>query len=106
MRDRDGRAPARELVQRLLHRTLGLGVQRRGRLVEDQHGRVPQHRARDRYPLLLAAGEAVATLADGGVIALGQGGDELVDLSRPRGVLDLLVGGVGQAKRRFSRIEE
>ena len=54
MRDRDRRAPARELVERQLHRALGLVVERGGGLVEDQHGRVAQDRARNRDALLLA----------------------------------------------------
>ena len=92
--DRDRRPALGELVQRLLHRALGLGVQRARRLVEHQHRRVAQHRAGDRDALLLAAGEAVAALADDGVVAVGQRGDQLVDLRGARGGLDLGVGGL------------
>ena len=97
--------PSARLVERLLHGALGLGVQRAGGLVEHQHRRVAQDRARDRDALLLAAGEAVAALADERVVAVGQRRDQVVDLRGARGVLDLLVGRVGLAKRRFSRIE-
>ena len=45
-------------------------------------------------PLLLAAGEAVAALADDRVVALGQRGDHVVDACRLGGRLDLLVGRV------------
>ena len=91
VRDRDRGAPARELIQRLLDSALGLGVQRRGRLVEDQHRRVAKDRARDRDALLLAAREAVSALADRRVVALRQRGDQLVYLGRLRGLFDLLV---------------
>src|SRR5260370_1075355 len=64
VRDGDRRAPLGEAVEGLLHGALGLGVKRARRLVEHEHGRVSQDRARDRDALLLAAGEAVAALAD------------------------------------------
>ena len=51
-------------------------VERARRLVEHQHRRVAQDGARDRDPLLLAAGEAEAALADDGVVAVGQRGDQ------------------------------
>ena len=63
-----------------LHGALGLGVQGAGRLVEDQDRRVAQDGAGDGEALLLAAGEAVAALADDGVVAVGQRGDVVVDL--------------------------
>ena len=69
-------------------------VERRGRLVEHEHGRVAQDRAGDRDALLLAAGEAEAALADDGVVAVGQRGDRVVDLGGAGGVLDLVVGRV------------
>ena len=72
MRDRDRRPPRGEAVERLLHLPLGPGVERARRLVEHQDRRVAQDRARDRDALLLAAREAVAALADDGVVALGQ----------------------------------
>ena len=61
-------------------------------LVEHEHGWVAQHRAGDRHPLLLPAGEAVPALADDGVVALGQRRDQVVDPRGPGGVLDLLIG--------------
>ena len=95
MGDRDHRAAARQLVERLLHGALGLGVEGARRLVEDQDRRVSQDRARDRDPLLLAARESVAPLADHRLVALGETLDQVVDLGGPRRVLDLGVGGVG-----------
>src|SRR5919205_505517 len=82
-------------TERRLHGALGLGVQRAGRLVEDEHRRVAQDRPRDRDALLLAAREPVAALADHGVVAVGQRGDERVDLRRARRGLELLVARVG-----------
>ena len=40
------------------------GVETRGRLVEDEDRRVPDHRPGDREPLALAAREQTALLAD------------------------------------------
>ena len=51
---------------------LGRGVDRGGRVVEDQHARVGEQRARDRDPLALAAGQRQAALADARVVALRQ----------------------------------
>ena len=56
---------------------------------------VLQQHAGDGQALLLAAGEAVAPLADQGVVAVGQGGDDVPDTGGPAGLLDLGVGGVG-----------
>ncbi len=64
-------------------------VQRRGGFVEDQDRRVLQQRARDRHALLLAAGQLQAALADHGVVALGRGRDEVVDVRRLGRRLDL-----------------
>src|SRR5438552_2389643 len=77
--DRDRRAALREAVERLLHEPLGLGVERARRLVEDEDRRVAQDRARDRDALLLAAREAVAALADDGVVSLRQRRDHMMD---------------------------
>src|SRR5437660_247429 len=74
---------------------VGARVERARRLVEDQDRRVAQDRARDRDALLLAAGEAVAALADHGVIAVGQARDQVVDARRARGLLELRVARVG-----------
>ena len=101
--------PSTSRVERLLHGALGLRVERRGRLVEHEDRRVAQDRARDRDPLLLAAREAVAALADDGLVALGQRRDQAVDLRGARGLLDLLVGRVGLREAEVlahGRVEE
>ena len=84
-----------EQLERLLHGALRLHVERAGGLVEHEHRRVAQDRPGDRDALLLPAGEAEAALADDGVVAVGQPGDDLVDLRGARRVLDLLVRRVG-----------
>ena len=56
VRDDERRAAGHQFAQRPLDRDLALGVQRRGRLVQEQDGRVAQDRARDRDPLLLPDG--------------------------------------------------
>jgi len=47
-------APRHQALQRLLHRTLALRVQRAGGLVQQQDRRVLEQRTRDRDALLLA----------------------------------------------------
>src|SRR5438045_2523493 len=76
--DHNGRAPAREVGERLLHEPLGLGVERRGRLVKDEHGGVREHGAGDGEALTLAAGKEDAALADDCVVAARKLADELV----------------------------
>ena len=69
MRDRDDGLALHQRVEVLLDRRLDLGVERRGRLVEDQDRRVLQQDARDRDALPLSAGQLHAALADMGVVA-------------------------------------
>ena len=66
--DGDHRAPFHQGVERLLDRRLDLGVERAGRLVEDQDRRVLEDQPGDRDALALAAGELHAALADVGVV--------------------------------------
>ena len=70
-------------AQRAEDPRLDLGVDRRGGVVEDQQPRPADEGAGQRDPLPLAAGERRAALAEPGVEAVGQGGDEAVGL-RPR----------------------
>ena len=95
VRDDDRGAAAHQTAQRRLHLPLRIGVERRGRLVEQQDRRVLQHRARDGDALPLAAREPDAVLADRRVVALRQVADEVVGARRARGGLDL---GVGRAE--------
>lgn len=92
--DRDGRAPGRQRVERLLHGLLRARVERARGLVEHEHGRVAQHDPRDREALPLAAREAIAALADERLVAVRQTADQLVDLGGAGGCAQLLVGRV------------
>ena len=63
---------------------LGLGVERRRRLVEDQHLRVVVQRAGDAEALALAARELHAALADHLVEPVGERPDDVVELRERR----------------------
>ena len=75
VRDQHRRAPRRIGRRRVRIVALGLGVDRRQRVVEDQDPRVGGQRAGQRDPLALAARQRDAALADQRVVALGQHGD-------------------------------
>ena len=72
-----------EVLERFLHEPLVLGVQRAGRLVEQQDRRILQDGPRNGDALALAAGQPGAALAEEGVVALRQFRDELVGHGRP-----------------------
>ena len=57
VRDHDGGAARLEMIERVAEQRLGFGVERAGRLVEQQDLRIAQHGARDRQALPLAAGQ-------------------------------------------------
>jgi hypothetical protein len=90
VRDGDGGAALHQVVERLLDLLLGLGVDRRGGLVEDQDARVDEQRAGDADALALAARQALAALADERVVAMRQAQDEVVRVGRARRRDDLL----------------
>ena len=68
--------PGAQPGERLLHGGLALGVERAGRLVEQQDARVAQQGAGQRDALALPAREALAAGADPGREAFRQRGDE------------------------------
>ena len=76
VRHHQGGAPLHQPVEGGLDGHLGLRIQGRGRLVQQQDWRVPQQRARQHDALALAAGELPAAFAGIRVIPLGQRGDE------------------------------
>ena len=86
VRDHQRGAALHQIVERLLHRRLRLGVELRGRFVEDQDRRVLEQRARDGETLALPARELLARLADDVVVALRQRHDELVGVGRGGGL--------------------
>ena len=85
--------PYGKLRQRWLDRPLGLGVERRGRLVQDQDRRVLEEHAGDGQALLLPAGEFHAALADDRVEPVRQLGDHRRPAGPARRLLDLRLGG-------------
>ena len=76
VRDHQRGAVGHQVIERVLHQALGLGVERGGGLVEDQDRRVLEHRARDRQALALAARQPAALAADAALQAFGQALDE------------------------------
>src|SRR5580704_8170030 len=97
VRDHNRGAAAAHLLQRALDLLLGAGVERAGRLVEQQDVRVLEDGAGDRHPLLLAARELQPALAHGRLVALRQRHDEVVDARQPGSLLDLVAAGAGPA---------
>ena len=91
--DGDRRAPVGHPLQRLGDQAVGPGIQRRRRLVEDQHPRIADEGPGDRQTLPLPARQAAAALADQGVVAAGQRHHEVVHLGASGRGLDLGVGG-------------
>src|SRR5687767_4824888 len=76
MGDDEHRPPLEQPIDRLLDEPLRFGIERGGRLVEDENRRIDEERARDRDALPLSAGQASAALSEQGVVALGKLADE------------------------------
>ena len=64
--------PCMIAIERPLHQSLALRIERARRLVEQQDRRVAQHGARNGDALALAGGQRHAALAEHGVVALRQ----------------------------------
>ena len=90
VRDDQRRAVLHDIFQRRLHQNFVLGVERGGRLVEQQYGSVLQDGARNGEPLALAARQGHPALADGRVISLVEMADEFGRRRALGGGLDLL----------------
>ena len=69
VRDKDRGSLAHHVAQPAENAFFGVGVDARKRVVEHQNFRLAQDGARERRPLLLAAGKRDAALADHGVEA-------------------------------------
>ena len=89
--------PSQSLLQRLLDRLFGLGIERRSRLIQKDDRRVLQEGAGDGDALALAAGELHAVLAAGRVVAAVEAHDEVVRISGLGGGDDLFLAGAGAA---------
>lgn len=91
------RAAFHQSVHALLDNGLGVGVDGRGCLVQDHHGRVGHSGPGNGQQLPLALGQVGAVALQGGVIAIGQTGDEVVSAGQLGGGNAFLVGGVQTA---------
>ena len=90
--DDDGGAPLHDALESLLNGTLRLSVEGRSGFVEDQYRGTPEHGTGDGEALALTSREVEPSVANGGVVALGQGLDKLVGMSHPCGFAYLVEG--------------
>jgi hypothetical protein len=81
-------------AQRRLDLGLSVDVQRGQRIVEHEHRRMADHRAGERQPLPLTAGQRQALLADPGVQAPGQRIDERLGMGDPQRAAHVVVAGL------------
>ncbi len=81
-----------DVVQQLIGQ---VGVQTRGRLVQDQDVAPGQERSGHHQPSALTAGHGDPFLANRGVDALGQRCHPFGELRRLKGGGDVLIGGIG-----------
>ena len=96
--------PARGRVEHVVDQRLrGLRVEVRGRLVEEEHRRVGEQRARERQPLSLTAREPPAVLADERVEPVRQRLDPVVEPRPAERLLELVVGRAAAARAAGSR---
>ena len=97
VRDDKRRPPAQQVLHRLADLDLGAGVDRGGRLVQDQHGGVAAEDARDREQLPLPDRDLFGVAVEWGVVSPRQGADEKIRARRLCGGDDLLARRVGSA---------
>src|SRR5205823_12640911 len=95
VRDHDHRAIHDQLVQRVHDLGIGRNVEGGSGLVEDQDGGVAQESAGNGNTLPLTAGEILALLSYGGIVAFRQVHDGLVDIGFFGDFKDLLDAGSG-----------
>ena len=94
VRDGNGGATVGCRIQRLLHHALRHRIERAGRLVQDQHGRVLQQHPGDRDPLFLPAAQPITPFTHDSVVAVGERHDGLVDVGCLRRRLQLGLLGI------------
>ena len=91
MRDDERRAPLRQFIHGALDEHFRSGIDRTRRLVQNEHGRVFDHGARDGHELFLPRRQ-IGFVAHHGIVAFGQRHDKVMQphcLARPH---DVLVG--------------
>ena len=84
-------------LEGLADHSVRMGIHSGGRVVQDQDLRLFQQGTGNAQPLLLAAGDIAAPLLDVGIVAVREGGDELIGTGQLTGVDQLLIRGVGIA---------
>ena len=92
--DGEGGAALYQAGDRLLDLRFGLGIQRRGRLVQDQDLRIVEDGPGDGKALLFTTGQLVPLLADDHVVAVRFFDDELVGIGGSGGAQNLVESGV------------
>ncbi|MNC10862.1 hypothetical protein D3C75_585430 [compost metagenome] len=106
----DGRQPVRnnqhgfaahQLTQGKLHLMLVLRIGKSSRLIKHEHRRIPQNRPGYGNPLLFAAGQINAALADQRLVALRQPADKIIALGCTRCGFNLRLGSSGAAYRNI-----
>lgn len=88
----DGGAAFHKGVETLLHSEFALGIKGRGSLVENKDRGIAEEGTGDADALALATRKVEATVADGGVVAVGERLDKVVGKSGTRGGTDLVEG--------------
>ncbi len=83
--------PGHQDVQRVANQQLGLGVDARGRLVEDENPRVERQRPREREELLLPDRQRRAALGDRALVSERHPFDEAVGVHRRRRTPDIVI---------------
>ena len=106
MRHQNLRDPLHPLRQVPSDTLVCLGVDRRERIVKDDHGRFLRQRPRNRHALLLPAGKCHAALADHCIVALGKLPDVAVDACGDCRLANLLRRRAGDADVLFNRPRE
>ena len=108
MRDDEGGAVAREQGEGIPHHLLVDGVQMRGGLVEDEHGRILQEGTRDGHALALTAGELGPALTHQRVETVRERAHEVIErgLGHGRRHLRLARAGAGDQNVIPERIVE
>ena len=92
MGNRDHRAAPRDLLDIGVDDGLAVGIERAGRLVENEDARIEDQGARDRQALPLPAGQVGRAFVDIGVVAARQTVDEFLGARHPRGAHDVVEG--------------
>lgn len=90
MGDSDCRTACCSFVQRVLHDAFGLGVEGRSSFVEEENARIGDDGTRDSDTLLLSTRQQETTLANHGVVAVGELGYETVRIGFDTRLLDEL----------------